>query len=149
MIGRVRNELGTVIDELRDLARGIHPAVLSQVGLEQAIRSLAEQYTIPVDVRLPEGRFDEAAELTAYFVIAESVTNAIKHAAASRISIRGDKGGGLLRITIADDGRGGASTGGGTGISGLIDRVRGTGGDIEIDSPPGQGTRIRLVLPCA
>ena len=149
MIGRVRSELGTVIDELRDLARGIHPAVLSQVGLEQAIRSLAEQYTIPVDVRLPEGRFDEAAELTAYFVIAESVTNAIKHAAASRISIRGDKAGGLLRITIADDGRGGAGTGGGTGISGLIDRVRGVGGDIEIDSPPGQGTRIRLVLPCA
>lgn len=148
IINRVRSELGVVIEELRNLAHGIHPAVLSQVGLEQAIRSLAERYTIPIDVDLPPARFDEAAELTAYYVIAESVTNAIKHASASRISIRGSKSGGWLRISIADDGRGGASAAAGTGIHGLIDRARGVGGDVEIDSPPGEGTRIRAVIPC-
>jgi signal transduction histidine kinase len=149
IVGRVRSELALVIDELRDLAHGIHPAVLSQVGLEPAIRSLAERYTIPIDVELPATRFGESAELTAYFVIAECVTNAIKHARASRIRIHGEKTGGLLKITVSDNGQGGANAAAGSGLRGLIDRARGIGGDAEIESPPGGGTRIRAVIPCA
>jgi signal transduction histidine kinase len=107
VVGRIRTELGSILDELRDLAHGIHPAVLSQVGLAQAVQSLADRYTTPVEVDLPAGRFPESAELTAYFVIAESITNAIKHAAASEIAVTGMLADGLLRIEIADDGKGG------------------------------------------
>ncbi len=149
VIGRVRAELGQVLDELRDLAHGIHPAALSQVGLDQAIRSMAERYTIPIDVSLPAGQFGDAAELTAYYLIAECITNAIKHARARRITVRGEKAGGTLHITVADDGQGGASVAAGTGLRGVIDRVRGIDGDLELDSPAGHGTQIRAHIPCA
>jgi signal transduction histidine kinase len=149
VIARVRSELGQVLDELRDLAHGIHPAVLSQLGLDQAIRSMAERYTIPIEVSLPPGKFGEAAELTAYFLIAESITNAIKHARASRITIRGERCGSTLRIEVSDDGQGGAQISAGTGIRGAIDRVRGVGGDLELDSPAGHGTRLKAQIPCA
>jgi signal transduction histidine kinase len=149
LIARVRSELGVVVDELRDLANGIHPAVLSQVGLDQAIKSMAERYTVPIDVAIPPGRFPDTAELTAYFVIAESVTNSVKHARAHRIGVRGDWSGGWLRVEITDDGQGGACADAGTGIRGLIDRVRGIGGDLALDSPPGHGTRIEARIPCA
>ena len=148
-IGRVRQELGQVLDELRDLAHGIHPAALSQVGLEQAIRSMAERYTVPINVSLPAGRFSEAAELTAYYLIAESITNAIKHARARRITVSGRRTGATLHITVTDDGQGGASADAGSGIRGIIDRVRGIGGDVEVHSPPGHGTQIRAQIPCA
>jgi signal transduction histidine kinase len=148
LIGRVRSELAQVIEELRDLAHGIHPAALGQVGLEQAIRSMAERYPIPIQVSLPPGRFGEAAELTGYYIIAESVTNAIKHGQASRITIQGEKSGGWLRITVSDDGQGGASPAAGTGIRGIIDRARAIGGDAELDSVPGRGTRITARVPC-
>ena len=98
-----------MLDELRDLAHGIHPTALSQIGLEEAVRSMAERYTIPIDVNLPPDRFGDAAELTAYYLIAESITNAVKHAQATRITIRGAKSGGYLQVTVIDDGRGGAS----------------------------------------
>ena len=149
VIGRVRAELGQVLDELRDLAHGIHPAALSQVGLDQAIRSMAQRYTIPIDVSLPACEFGDAAELTAYYLIAECITNAIKHARARRITVRGEKAGGTLHITVADDGQGGASVAAGTGLRGVIDRVRGIDGDLELDSPAGHGTQIRAHIPCA
>ena len=149
VVARIRSELGSVLDELRDLARGIHPAVLSQVGLAQAVQSLADRYTTPVEVDLPAGRFPESAELTAYFVIAESITNAIKHAAADEITVRGMLEDGFLRIVIADDGKGGASVSAGTGIRGVIDRVRGVGGDLIMESSVGCGTRIKVKIPCA
>jgi len=149
VVGRIRTELASILDELRDLAHGIHPAVLSQVGLAQAVQSLADRYTTPVEVDLPAGRFPESAELTAYFVIAESITNAIKHAAASEITVTGMLADGLLRIEIADDGKGGASVSAGTGIRGVIDRVRGVGGDVTVESPAGHGTRIKVEIPCA
>ena len=148
-LSRIRAELGHVLDELRDLAHGIHPTALSQVGLEQAVRSMAERYTVPIDVSLPPERFGDAAELTAYYLIAESITNAVKHAQATRITIRGAKSGGYLQVTVIDDGRGGASAAAGTGIRGLIDRVRGIGGELELESPAGLGTQIRAHLPCA
>jgi signal transduction histidine kinase len=149
IIGRIRSELAQVIDELRDLAHGIHPAALGQVGLEQSIKSMAERYPIRIDVDLPPGRFGEAAELTAYYLIAESITNAIKHARARRIRVRGAKSGGWLRITVSDDGDGGANAAAGSGISGIIDRVRGIGGEADIDSPPGHGTQVKARIPCA
>lgn len=148
-IGRVRNELGQVLEELRDLAHGIHPASLSQVGLDQAIKSMADRYTIPIRVRLPPGRFGEAAELAAYYLVAESITNVIKHAHAREITVRGEKSGGWLEITIADDGLGGACVSAGTGLRGVIDRIRGIGGDVAVDSPAGHGTQIRAHIPCA
>jgi signal transduction histidine kinase len=149
VIGRIRSELGSVLSELRDLAHGIHPAVLSQVGLAQAVQSLADRYTTPVQVDLPAGRLPESAELTAYFVIAESITNAIKHADADEIAVTGTLADDSLRIEIADDGKGGASVSAGTGIRGLIDRVRGVGGDLIVESPAGLGTRIEVRIPCA
>lgn len=149
VIGRVRHELGSVLDELRDLAHGIHPAVLSQVGLAQAVQSLADRYTTPVQVSLPAGRFPDFAELTAYFVIAESITNAIKHANASEITVTGVLADGSLRLEVADDGKGGASESAGTGICGAIDRVRGVGGDLILNSPVGRGTVVKVVIPCA
>ncbi len=149
VIGRIRSELGSVLSELRDLAHGIHPAVLSQVGLAQAVQSLADRYTTPVQVDLPAGRLPESAELTAYFVIAESITNAIKHADAGEITVTGTLADDSLRIEIADDGKGDASVSAGTGIRGLIDRVRGVGGDLIVESPAGLGTRIEVRIPCA
>jgi signal transduction histidine kinase len=148
-IVRIGKELALVIDELRDLAHGVHPGVLSQVGLAEAVRTMAGRYTVAIDVDLPAGRFGEEAELTAYYVIAESITNAIKHARAGRIAVRGDKYGRWLRVTISDNGEGGASAGAGTGIRGILDRVHGIGGEAELHSPPGQGTEIRVRIPCA
>jgi len=149
VIGRIRSELAAVLDELRDLAHGIHPAVLSQVGLARAVQSLAERYTTPIEIDLPPGRLPESAELTAYFVIAEAITNAIKHACADEITVTGAQADGWLRVEIADDGKGGASASAGTGISGVIDRVRGVGGDVTLESPAGHGTRIQVSIPCA
>jgi signal transduction histidine kinase len=122
---------------------------LTQVGLAQAVQSLADRYTTPVLVDLPAGRFAESAELTAYFVIAESVTNAIKHAEASEIMVTGARVNSWLQIAVADDGKGGASAEAGTGIRGVIDRVRGVGGDLVLQSPAGHGTRIEMRIPCA
>lgn len=148
-IGRIGSELAVVIEELRDLAHGVHPGALSQVGLEQAVTTMAGRYTIPIDVDLPSGRFTDDAELTAYYVIAESITNAIRYARARQIQVHGVKSGGWLRVIVSDDGQGGASIDAGTGIRGIFDRVRGIGGDAELHSPPGHGTEIRVEIPCA
>jgi signal transduction histidine kinase len=148
-IGRIGKELAQVIEELRDLAHGVHPGVLSQVGLAEAVRTMAGRYTVAIDVDLPPGRFGEDCELTAYYVIAESITNAIKHARARRIAVQGEQCGRWLQITVSDDGRGGASADAGLGIRGILDRVHGIGGDAELRSPPGAGTRVRVRIPCA
>lgn len=148
-IGRIGSELAVVIEELRDLAHGVHPGALSQVGLEQAVTTMAGRYTIPIDVDLPSGRFEDDAELTAYYVIAESITNAIRHARARRIRVHGEKSDGWMRVTVTDDGQGGASADVGSGIGGIFNRVRGIGGDAELRSPPGHGTEIRVEIPCA
>jgi signal transduction histidine kinase len=148
-VKRVRDELALVISDLREMVHGIHPATLSRVGLDESVRTLAERYTIPIDVDMPPGRFGEAGELTAYYVISESVVNAVKYAKARRISVRGDKSDGFLKITVVDDGCGGARIDAGTGIRGIFDRVQGIGGDAELDSPPGRGTRVQAVIPCA
>ena len=136
------------LDELREIARGIHPAILADGGLRPALRALARRSPIPVrlDVRL-EARPPEQVEVSAYYVVAEALTNAARHARASAVRVEADVAGDALRIAISDDGAGGASFTGGTGLAGLKDRVEALGGGIFLDSPAGAGTSLRVELP--
>jgi signal transduction histidine kinase len=141
-------ELTVAIEELRELAHGIHPSVLTEYGLARALTGLATRSPIPVHVvELPATRVDATAEITAYFVISEAVTNARKHAGATSIDVRAAASRHELRVEILDDGRGGASENGGSGLQGLRDRVEAIGGTFEVDSPAGHGTRVVAVLP--
>jgi signal transduction histidine kinase len=144
----VRETMGA-LDELRELARGIHPVVLVDGGLPAALEALALRSAVPVELDVAvEGRLSEIA---AYYVVSEALTNATRHAAASFVQVRVDtveRGGtGLLRVEVRDDGRGGATVSGGTGLLGLRDRAEALGGRIVLDSPPGAGTTVRLELP--
>lgn len=135
-------ELSQAIDELRELAHGIQPRLLTQFGLARAIESFVERSDIPIArLQLPPERLDSVTEATAYFVLTEALTNAQKHAHASSVQIRGRITAHSLAIEVVDDGVGGAMPGE-FGLQGLRDRVEATGGSVEIDSPPGRGTRI-------
>ncbi len=143
-------ELEQALADLRELARGIHPAVLADRGLAPALDTLAARAPLPVTVEgVPERRLGEPLEAAIYFVVAESLTNAVKHAGASGLHVRMDAEGAELRVEVADDGRGGAApgAGGGTGLLGLADRVEALGGRLALESPPGAGTVVRAVLP--
>ena len=138
------------IAELREITHGVHPSALTDGGLAVAIREVAARSTVPVTVGdLPSGRFDAPAETTAYYVFAEAVTNAQKHADASSIYVRAMTTPGTLHLEIADDGDGGATQRAGGGLTGLRDRVEALGGSFTIDSPAGQGTRIAAAIPAA
>ncbi len=142
-------ELEKAIEELRDLARGLHPAVLTDLGLAASVRSAALRTTIPVVyVDLPDVRVDERVEAAAYFVFAEAATNAQKHSGAESIRVSGAVSPDALRIEIADDGRGGADEHG-SGIQGMRDRVESFGGTFTIDSGAGLGTRVVATIPFA
>lgn len=136
--------------ELRNLARGIHPAVLSDRGLDAALSSLAGRAPVPVavEVWVPE-RPPPAIETTAYFVVAEALTNIAKHAGASRAAVKVARQNGHLTVEVTDDGIGGADTGRGTGLAGLVDRVTAVDGSIHISSPAGGPTILTVELPCA
>ena len=143
-------ELEHALAELRELARGLHPAVLADRGLAPALETLASRAPLPVSVEgVPEERLAEPLEAAVYFVVAESLTNAVKHAEASELRVRMHEETGELRVEIADDGRGGAQAdaGSGTGLRGLTDRVEALGGRFAVESPPGHGTTVRVVLP--
>ncbi len=143
-------DLGEAVDELRDLARGIHPAVLSESGLAVALESLCDRSPLPVDLDAPPFREPPADVATAaYYVVAESLTNVVKHAHApsARVTVRQTDHG--LRVTIADQGGGGAQPGARSGLAGLVDRVAAIGGTLTLDSPPGRGTTVTVWLPCA
>jgi signal transduction histidine kinase len=141
-------QLSEAIDELRELAHGIHPARLAEQGLEHALLEMAKRCPVPVRVRqAPSARVDPTAEMTAYYVASEAVTNALKYAHAGSVDIWASAAHGKLRIEIADDGRGGASEAAGSGLQGLRDRVEAIGGSLEVVSPAGHGTRIRAELP--
>ena len=147
-LARTLDEVRLTLSELRSLAQGIHPALLTQGGLGTALESLAEQATIPVAVRAPLGRFPPVIEAAAYFVVSESLANVAKHARAraARVSVTETADG--LVVDVVDDGIGGADPGRGSGLTGLVDRVCALDGHFHIDSPLGGGTRIRAVLPC-
>ena len=147
MLDAAIGELYAGIDELRELARGIHPAVLTQRGLVAALDSLASRAPLPVDVRVElAGRLPTAIETAAYFAVSEALANVVKHADAGLVAVdvRIDRG--RLVIEVSDDGRGGASAGG-SGLSGLADRVGALDGRIAIDSPPGAGTTVHVEIP--
>ena len=132
--------------ELRDLAAGLHPSILTNRGLKAATEALAARTPLPVESDLSEQRFPAHIEAAAYFVIAEALANATKHAQASKVSIACKPDGDRLLIDIRDDGRGGASADQGSGLRGLGDRVEALGGDLHIQSAPGQGTHLSATL---
>jgi signal transduction histidine kinase len=144
----VADGIVAVIDELRELSRGLHPSILSEGGLRPALLALARRsaVTVRLDAEL-EGRFEERVEVAAYYVVSEALTNAAKHADATIVDIHVAAAEGLLAITIRDDGAGGADPSRGSGLLGLIDRVEALGGRAEIESPPGAGTSIHVQLP--
>jgi PAS domain S-box-containing protein len=145
---RAGDELAQALEELRELARGIHPAVLSDRGLEPALEALAQRTPLPVDidVGLAE-RLPEPVEAAAYYVVAEALTNTAKYAQASAVQVRVARANGIARIEVADDGVGGAATGAGSGLRGLCDRVEALGGRLQLDSPVGQGTTLTAEIP--
>jgi signal transduction histidine kinase len=141
-------ELQQAIAELRELAQGIHPSVLTNLGLADAIVSVTTHASTPVTVvAAPTGRFDERGESTAYYVATEAIANAQKHARASSIRVDIRAAAGALIVEVLDDGTGGATERGGGGLQGLRDRVEAGGGTLSIDSPPGYGTTVLARIP--
>jgi signal transduction histidine kinase len=141
-------ELRLAVAELRELARGIHPVILSEAGLGPALASLAERSPIPVTVTAaPPGRLPRHVEETAYYVACEALTNAAKHAQATAVTIGARSLDGRLLVEVGDDGAGGANPDG-SGLRGLADRVAALDGQFRIHSPPGEGTKVTAVLPC-
>nr|WP_232291873.1 histidine kinase [Frankia sp. QA3] len=149
LVAEAHAETKRALVELRDLARGIHPSVLTDRGLDAALSGLAARCPVPVTVDVdPAPRRDPDAEAVAYFFVAEALTNIARHARASRARIVVRRGGGRLTVEVADDGRGGARESGGSGLAGLRDRARAVDGAFSLTSPPGAGTTVRLELPC-
>jgi signal transduction histidine kinase len=140
-------ELQSTVEELRTLARGLHPTVLTEYGLSAALEALTHRSPVPVRLDILDERLPAQVEATAYFVASEALSNVVKHADAERASIGARREGRWLVVDVADDGRGGARAGGGSGLQGIADRVEALGGQLRIDS--GQdGTRIRAEIPC-
>ena len=144
------SELMGVLDELREISRGIHPVILNEAGLRAALRALGRRSAVPVelDVRV-EGRLPEPVEVAAYYVVSEMLTNAAKHAGASVVEVRAAAVDGTLEVCVRDDGVGGADLGRGSGLVGLRDRVEALGGAFTVDSPPDGGTTVVCELPIA
>jgi len=146
-------EVKETLAELRDLVRGIHPAVLTDRGLDAALSALAARSPVPVEVVVADPAAVDAtsgaAQAAAYFVVAEALTNAAKHASAQSVVVRADVLGDRLRVVIADDGVGGATAGPGSGLEGLASRVAALDGTFDLDSPAGAGTRVTVEVPCA
>ena len=149
VVTQAREELAAALEEVRELARGLHPAVLADHGLVPALDALASRVPIPVELDVEvDGRLPEPAEVTAYYVVSESLANAQKYARASRVRVSAVRRGGALEVEVADDGVGGARAGGGTDLRGLADRLEAVGGQLDVSSPAGGGTRIAAAIPC-
>jgi signal transduction histidine kinase len=148
LVDELEEELGKALQELRALARGIHPAVLTEQGLPAAVRALAERTPVPVEVEVPDEPLPPGVETAAYFVIAESLSNVAKYARARHawVSVASENGSAL--VEVRDDGVGGARPADGSGLQGLADRVGALGGQLRVESPPGGGTHVTAELPC-
>ena len=142
------DELSLALDELRELARGLHPAVLSDRGLRAAVETLAGRVPIPVEITdIPEERLPEPVEAAAYYLIAEALTNVTKYAQASTVRVRVAASDASVVVEVSDDGVGGADPAAGSGLRGLADRVETLGGSLEVVSPAGAGTSLRVEIP--
>jgi signal transduction histidine kinase len=148
MLEEAAGELAAATQELRELARGIHPALLSDRGLVAALEALAQRAPLPVSVVADDGaRAGEAVEAAAYFVVSEALTNVSRHAGARSAEVKVAHRDGWLEVEVSDDGAGGADVAAGSGLRGLADRVGALGGTLAVDSPPGGGTTLRVSLP--
>ena len=148
LLRQAEAELQTALRELRDLARGIHPTILSEQGLGPAVRSLADRAAIPITVRAGDERYPAAIETAAYFVVAEALSNIAKHASARSATVGVARQNGRLRVEIRDDGCGGAVATAGGGLQGLADRVAAAGGSLTLASEPGAGTTLHVEFSC-
>ena len=148
-LSRLGAGLNDVLENLRELSRGLHPVVLSEGGLSAALSSLARRSAVPVELclELADERFAEPVEVAVYYVTSEALTNTAKHAHASRAEVIARRREGWLELSVRDDGRGGAEAAGGSGLTGLVDRVEAIGGTIHIDSSANRGTAIDVKLP--
>jgi signal transduction histidine kinase len=141
-------DLEHAMHELRELARGLHPSLLTDVGLGGALESLAERSPIPVQLSAQAGELPETTAVGAYYVVAEALTNAVRHSRATQLDVRAEVRGTVLVVEVADDGVGGAVPASGSGLEGLGDRVDSLGGRLRIVSPAGVGTTVTAELPC-
>jgi signal transduction histidine kinase len=142
-------ELAQALEELRQLARGIHPAILSETGLGPALEALAKRMPLPVAIRCDiAARLRPAVEVATYYVVTEGLTNVVKYARASQASVTVTTTNSSVIVEVVDDGVGGADPSLGSGLSGLHDRVEALGGRLEVASRPGAGTRLRAEIPC-
>jgi signal transduction histidine kinase len=148
LVAEAHDEAKRALAELRDLARGIHPAVLADRGLDAAISALAARSPVPVEVEVDTERLPSPVESIAYFVVAEALTNVAKHAHATDVTVRISRERQRLVVEIRDNGAGGATVAPGGGLAGLADRVAGIDGRLVVDSPPGGPTLVRAELPC-
>jgi signal transduction histidine kinase len=147
-LAQVEDGIRNVLEEVREIAHGLHPAILTEGGLEPALKSLARRSGLPVDLDLEvHDRLPEPVEVAAYYVVSEALTNAAKHAGASGASVGLERHNGTLRVSIRDDGVGGADPSRGSGLVGLSDRVEALGGHVEVASPQGSGTSIVVEIP--
>jgi signal transduction histidine kinase len=147
-VARTERTLSRVLDELREISHGIHPAILSKGGLEQALAALARRSAVPVELDLrADGRLPEHLEVAAYYVVSEALTNAAKHAHASVVHVEVEARDAIVLLVIRDDGVGGADLGRGSGLVGLRDRIEALGGTLQVASPAGSGTTLRIKIP--
>ena len=144
---RAADELAQALQELRELARGIHPAVLTERGLAPALQALAARAPLPVELVVPEERLPAPVEAAAYYLVSEALANVAKHADASGVRVSVARDDGRVAVEVADDGVGGADPQRGTGLRGLADRLGALDGSLSLDSPPGSGTTLRAEIP--
>jgi signal transduction histidine kinase len=147
-LGQVAAGLTSALDELREYARGIHPAILAERGLGPALKTLARRSPVPVQLEVrTAARLPERVEVAVYYVVSEALTNAAKHASASAIRVDVEAADGMIRLSVSDDGVGGADPARGSGLVGLRNRVEAIGGTLIVRSRPGEGTRLIAELP--
>jgi signal transduction histidine kinase len=148
VLSRAAEGLTSVLDELREISHGLHPAILSEGGLEPALRALRRRSAIPVELDLhPKRPLPGRVEVAAYYVVSEALTNAAKHAHASVVNVELDTRDAILQLAIRDDGIGGADPDQGSGLVGLSDRIEALGGTLQVTSPAGNGTTLLIEVP--
>jgi signal transduction histidine kinase len=146
-LSRIAEGLAGVFDRVREISHGIHPAILSERGLKPALKALARRSAVPVELDLRAGRLSGPVEVAAYYAVSEALANAAKHAHASVVQVELNVRDEIVRLAISDDGIGGADPAQGSGLVGLSDRIEALGGMLEVISPAGGGTSLRIEIP--